>query len=137
MQTFLPYKSFESSAEILDYKRLGKQRLEAKQLVNSIELLDKFPGSKVGWPNHPARRMWVGYTDALKLYCNVMIQEWIKRGYTNTMQCYEIPSNIMMPPWLGYELLHKSHRANLLRKDPEYYNIFKDEDPTTPYYWPV
>lgn len=33
MQTFLPYANFEASAKVLDYKRLGKQRVEAKQIL--------------------------------------------------------------------------------------------------------
>jgi len=33
MQTFLPSPSFKKSAQILDNKRLGKQRLEAKQIL--------------------------------------------------------------------------------------------------------
>ena len=37
MQTFLPYDSFEESASVLDWKRLGKQRVEAMQIVNAIE----------------------------------------------------------------------------------------------------
>ena len=37
MQIFLPYKSFKKSAEVLDYQRLGKQRVEALQIINIIE----------------------------------------------------------------------------------------------------
>ena len=37
MQTFLPYADFERSAKSLDYKRLGKQRVEAMQLIKAIE----------------------------------------------------------------------------------------------------
>ena len=37
MQIFLPYKSFKKSAEVLDYQRLGKQRVEALQSINIIE----------------------------------------------------------------------------------------------------
>ena len=37
MQTFLPYPDFQLSAECLDYKRLGKQRLEAFQLLVALE----------------------------------------------------------------------------------------------------
>lgn len=33
MNTFLPYPSFDESAKCLDYKRLGKQRVEAKQIL--------------------------------------------------------------------------------------------------------
>ena len=35
MQTFLPYDNFEESASVLDWKRLGKQRVEAMQIVNA------------------------------------------------------------------------------------------------------
>ena len=40
------------------------------------------------------------------------------------------------PTWLGDNRVHSSHRANLLRKDPEHYNKYKwTEDPSIPYYW--
>ena len=43
---------------------------------------------------------------------------------------------IKMPWWLGFEPLHSSHRANLLRKDPEYYSKHNwTEDPADPYVW--
>ena len=48
MQTFLPYKSFENSVKSLDYRRLGKQRVEAKQILNV--LLNRTETK--GWRNH-------------------------------------------------------------------------------------
>ena len=36
MQTFLPYKSFNKSFKVLDYRRLGKQRVEAMQILNVL-----------------------------------------------------------------------------------------------------
>ena len=57
MQTFLPYTDFIKSAKCLDYKRLGKQRVEAKQILNI--LLGET--TKAGWTNHPAVLMWSGY----------------------------------------------------------------------------
>ncbi len=36
MQTFLPYESFEKSAQTLDWRRLGKQRVEGMQIINAI-----------------------------------------------------------------------------------------------------
>ena len=77
MQTFLPYDSFEESASVLDWKRLGKQRVEAMQIVNAIE-------KQTGWRHHPVVHMWTPYIPALKHYTNVMIEEWIKRGYNKT-----------------------------------------------------
>jgi hypothetical protein len=81
--------------------------------------------------------MWRGYEAALQTYQNYTIAEWIKRGYKNTMSFENILIEAKMPPWFGYEELHRSHRANLLRKDWEYYSQFFNEDPSLPYYWPV
>jgi len=140
MQTFLPYSDFAESLKVLDNKRLGKQRLEAMQLVNSTLKLAADPSAKVGWANHPARTMWRGYLDALKLYHNLSILEWTRRGFKNTMKLYIIPfdKDIVMPPWLGHERFHASHRANLLRKDAVHYGQFGwTECPSMPYYWPT
>ena len=84
MQTFLPYKNFSLSAQTLDYKRLGKQRVEAFQVLNV--LLGRTKTKAKGWLNHPITKMWTNYENALKLYTNVMIDEWINRGYNNTMK---------------------------------------------------
>lgn len=140
MQTFLPYPNFAASLKVLDNKRLGKQRLEAMQLVNSTLKLAADPNAKLGWANHPARTMWNGYLDALKLYHNLSILEWVGRGFKNTMKLYVIPFDldVPMPPWVGDEKFHASHRANLLRKDPVHYGQFGwTEDASMPYYWPV
>ena len=67
-----------------------------------------------------------------------MIQEWVDRGYNNTMDKYDIKHWIVMPSWLGKEEFHSSHRANLLRKDFEYYSQFNwQENPDNPYVWYV
>jgi hypothetical protein len=36
MQTFLPYPDFRESLQVLDNKRLGKQRVEAYQIISAI-----------------------------------------------------------------------------------------------------
>ena len=142
MQTFLPYSSFIRSARTLDYKRLGKQRVEAKQILNALD--PDYNGK--GWVTHPATQMWAGYEDALKLYANEMITEWKKRGYNNTMQYYTINADeIKYPPWLGIEEFHKSHRMHLLRKDAEFYSVHFPEEAklsmfeieSYPYWWPT
>jgi hypothetical protein len=155
MQTFLPYPDFEKSVQILDSKRLGKQRVETFQVLNI--LLDRTETK--GWRNHPVTLMWKGYEAALQVYQNYTIREWIKRGYKNTMQFENILIEAQLPSWFGNESLHRSHRANLLKKDWEYYFPFFKEDlvlinevkeamstakaqnkkpnEITPYYWPV
>jgi len=74
MQTFLPYKSFTKSAQVLDYKRLGKQRVEAMQIFNALTGVPTKSGKAyTGWLNHPAVVMWKDYEEALLLYKNKMI----------------------------------------------------------------
>lgn len=137
MQTFLPYPEFEKSAQSLDYQRLGKQRVEAMQIINAIEGKPRKDGKPYkGWINHPCTVMWREHVDALKHYCNVTIEEWISRGYNNTMKIYDIPKKLIMPKWLHHSKFHASHRANLLRKDYAFYSGYGwIEDPTAPYLW--
>lgn len=130
MQTFLPYPDFYLSARVLDRQRLGNQRREAITLLHG------------GWSNHPASEMWVGYKYHLAVYCAVMCEEWIKRGYRdNTLEkikkeIEEIPYS-PMPPWMGDERLHSGHRAALLYKDPVWYGQFGwVEQPSMSYFWP-
>ncbi len=139
MQTFLPYASFEKSVRCLDYKRLGKQRVEAHQISN--QLRHKW----AGWRNHPAVRMWAGYRLALLCYMNACIREWERRGYVNNKMKINRRADrllragcVAMPPWLGRRSFHRSHQSNLLRKDRKHYRQFGWNVPSTlPYEWPV
>jgi hypothetical protein len=117
MQTFLPYSNFTKSMQCLDYRRLGKQRIEACQIINILE------GRSTSWQNHPAVKMWEGYTNALKEYANECIKEWISRGYKNTMQFYEINTRISYPWWLGNENFHRAMRARLIAKNEIFYIV--------------
>ena len=133
MQTFLPYPDLKESIRVLDYRRLGKQRVETFQVLNI--LLGRTPTK--GWRNHPVTLMWEGYEQALQMYQNYTIKEWIDRGYKNNMHFEEVDtSSVVMPPWFGLDQLHRSHRSNLLRKDFGYYSQYFDEDPNLEYYWP-
>ena len=137
MQTFLPYRDFTLSAQSLDYRRLGKQRVEALQIFNALSGIPTKTGrSYRGWLNHPAVTMWRGYEEALLLYKNKMIEEWILRGYNNTMEMVGVSENVEMPHWLGKEKLHASHRSNLLRKDFKFYSRYGWNEPDNlEYYW--
>lgn len=141
MQTFLPSPSYDESARILDYKRLGKQRVETKQILLA---LGKTEG---GWRNHPATKMWRGHEVSLCQYGAAMCWEWQRRGYKDSLlnffasalAQYDEDGRTHMPPdWLGDDFIHASHRSNLLRKDPEFYGKYGwSEDSTLPYIWPV
>lgn len=131
MQTFLPSPNFVECARVLDYKRLGKQRVEAKQIIRAIRIVN-------GWSNHCAVKMWRGHTECLKLYMNFMIDEWIRRGYKNTMEKEKVNyRKLRIPEWMGDERLHSSHRANLIRKEPTFYSQYNwKEKPQEGYWWP-
>lgn len=141
MQTFLPDPSYAVSARILDYRRLGKQRVETKQILLAMS---KTTG---GWRNHPATKMWRGYRLELARYGLAMCREWQARGYNDSMEpffqhvvdyCEEIGADLALPPWMGDDTVHASHRSNLLRKDPEFYGQYGwTESPDLPYVWPV
>ena len=79
MQTFLPELTFEASASALDYRRLGKQRVETYQILRTLT------GKSDSWKNHPAVKMWRGYEKALCAYGLAICEEWrYVRGYKDT-----------------------------------------------------
>lgn len=138
MQTFLPLASFATSARVLDRQRLGKQRVEVLQLLRALS------GESLGWRAHPAVRMWRGAELGLVHYGLAVCGEWVGRGYADTctakIRQFEqvFAGSWNVPPWLGDESFHLSHRSNLLRKAPEWYRQWWPEDPADlPYVWPA
>ncbi len=149
MQTFLPFADFAESARCLDMKRLGKQRVEVLQLLTATSSAD------AGWANHPASMMWSHHRGALALYGLAVCGEWLSRGYKDTCvgkilafmpdDFVDHLEDVAMPPWLGDERLHWSHRAALMRKDPYFYGekmsvvtdkMPFDRDRWGQYFWP-
>lgn len=117
---------------LLDYRRLGKQRVEAKQI------LDALAGRSRGWRSHPAVLMWRGHEASLRMYLRCAILEWKRRGYRNTMR---LPARGLCssrkPAWLTPAFI-RAHRSNLLRKDPGHYERFGwGVTADLPYVWPV
>jgi hypothetical protein len=148
MQTFLPYADFAASAAALDDRRLGKQRVEALQIIRALTR------ETYGWKHHPAVLMWAGYELALASYGMAICAEWVARGRADTCAAtmaadlalagLPAPSpqsalrSDTLPCWLGDERLHRSHQASLVRKDPSFYAAkFPDADPDLPYFWPT
>lgn len=149
VQTFLPYPDFERSARVLDTKRLGKQRVEAIQVVRAVTW------SGYGWAHHPAALMWRGHAEALGRYGLTCCEVWTELGFGDTCALTiatdlraagvetirsqsELAAAGALPPWLGDEALHRSHRSALVRKDPDRYRpLFPDTPDDLPYHWPV
>ena len=62
------------------------------------------------------------YEDALCLYYNACCEEWARRGGNNIVcQPEPVPSKMKLPPWLGDDKLHETHRSPLIYKLPENY----------------
>jgi hypothetical protein len=149
VQTFLPYPDFTESARVLDRRRLGKQRVEALQVLRGLTV----PG--YGWRRHPAVRMWTGYEEALVRYGLQMCHVWRDLGHqdscaatmvadfaahrpeTRVREQPELAEAGELPPWLGLPDLHRSHRSALVRKDPDFYAPhFPGVPDDLPYFWP-
>jgi hypothetical protein len=146
MQTFLPYSSFEESAKSLDRMRLGKQRVECKQLLQALQtgpvVITVTGQKKTPWYNHPATKMWAGYEGALIDYAIQVCLEWRSRGYKDSLlpffQSQRVNYITNSPRWLGDESFHNSHKSNLLRKNSEHYSKNNWNVPSDlPYIWPT
>ena len=150
MQTFLPYASFKLSAQALDDKRLGKQRVETYQVLMQLLgvklLTEETPWAWVpreaSW-KHPAMAMWAGHEGALVKYQEACCREWVGRGFSDT--CWRktqavaslFPLDYRNPEWVGDEEVHLSHQGNLLRKASGTYGpLFPQASAEAPYVWP-
>jgi hypothetical protein len=149
VQTFLPYADFAASARALDARRLGKQRVEALQVVRGLTV----PG--YGWRHHPAVKMWRGHLEALGRYAVTCCEVWTETGRADTCAATigvdlaaagvsglrtqdELREAGALPRWLGDEEFHRSHRSALVRKDPDHYRAqFPDVPDDLPYVWPL
>jgi hypothetical protein len=111
---------------------------------------------RIGWIDHSCTIMWQDYPEALRYYQWCMFKEWtrkrwnwditngeylygfdiFKNKYKNTspmiIDTINTSHKMIYPKWLGNEELHRSHRLNLLFKNPEHYSkYFKEEIPKT------
>jgi hypothetical protein len=123
VQTWLPYADLGKSAGCLDRQRLGKQRVECKQIIQALS------GVRKGWARHPVTLMWEGHEGYLYVYAIIMTEEWISRGYEDSLlpwfyfygSC--VADDRFSPPsFIGDEEFHASHRKRLLSKNPNYYS---------------
>ena len=149
MQTFLPYADFRRSAAVLDLRRLGKQRVEALQVLRGLTR----PG--YGWRHHPAVKMWRQCEEALGAYGLAVTERWVGHGFADTCDASiraelaavgihevrpqaELKAAGLLPAWLGDRRFHRAHQAALVRKDPDHYRRWFPSVPDDlPYIWPA
>jgi hypothetical protein len=159
MQTFLPQSDYDTSAKMLDSKRLNKQILEGYQILNVLSGMSK----SGGWRNHPAVLMWKGYERGLWHYIQSMVAEAKRRGIKTENneanlnrlkdRCWEYwgeQAPLYFQDSSKMIRIVTTHRANLFKKDPIYYVHFQyavnsiNNAPCCPnrkepckYYWPT
>lgn len=139
MQTFVTDINPIKSAENLDNKRLGKQRVEALQIADCLLVKES------RWKNHPAVKMWKGHESFLvNIYIICIMSEWEKRGFNNLkcnqwwQELHSITKDwvIIIPRWWNKDFV-ESHRSNLIRKDKDFYKKkFIDTVEGLEYIWP-
>lgn len=149
VNTFLPYPCARASAQALDFRRLGKQRVEAYQIwlvLGRAEQAHALPpglttaswtakkawateaahrwktttGKRLGWATHPAVVLWIGHRDALASYYNTMCTVWTERGGRNILlKPLPAPDAPVWPAWYHDPRVHAAFRWQLLRKELE------------------
>jgi hypothetical protein len=152
MQTFLPFADYRECAHVLDRARLGKQRVECRQLVLLnvqgptvsrdpetgrplwwiFDAALEYPHASTPWYNHPVARLWRGFEVELCFYGMAMCIEWVNRGYEDAQFSFfaETADRLLgagfmraRPSW-HCEKAYSFHRGVLLGKAPEHYGKF-------------
>ena len=127
MQTFIALNDLTLCALALTVTkpRLGKQRVECKQIMLALTL----PAGCYGWQHHTVTRAWAGHRGFLCLYaievCNAWKQQRKADGtpYADSLLPWFVdaalgitdPAEFQPPPWWGGEI-HYNHRVLLGRK---------------------
>jgi hypothetical protein len=142
MQTFLtsansdPVEACRETFNMLDNARLGKQRLEAVQII------------KNQFPNHPATKMWQGHKHALALYASFACIHWRERGKQDTLlpildgAMRSARSPLVWPWWFGHPAFVRAHQTKLYWKgSPKWVAHLNEMAPRhqvmrMPYLWP-
>lgn len=147
MQTFLVKKSYHESLKLMDNNRLVNQFEEAMHLLRvNFGLTD-------GYASHPAGKMWRGYEHALISYADYCLHERPRRfgnprqkadGVSASTRLAELRGSqwplpaFEYPPWRHDLDFYRSHRSNLIRKDPGFYGpLFPNTPRLMPYLWPI
>lgn len=157
MQTFLTDTNHTLTAKSLDQKRLVKQLLEGRQIVETLVKPEYYiheSGKRrvTPWAHHPAIMMWRGSLGALGEYLDAIVAEMKVRNYAYENNSRVINSILATadlgttPWWMQsksvFDNIIATHRASLYRKDEHYYRQWSFEHGNVccarcNYYWPT
>lgn len=152
MQTFIPDADYAVGARTLDQKRLIKQLLEGRQIMQVLSKNEyQSNGLVTPWAHHPAVMMWRGHKGALRCYLYSIRCEMEIRGFNyarnwRVIESVDVRGEHDDPWWIAdkaaLDRVITSHRANLWKKDHHHYYQWGHEkaEPCCPrcnYYWPT
>ena len=115
MQVFIVGSPLET-ARALDSRRLGKQIVECRQILDALN------GAKV-WSNHPCVLQYRGYEGWLDDYKKCL--EGYAMGDTVRAAVYNILADGIRPNWHTQDYYDQMKRR-LYTKDPEHYKQWAD-----------
>lgn len=124
MNTFVPVTDFNQIAEMLDDRRLNRQRADVTAILRKLM-------EEESEDDHPLVKMWRGNERFLCRYGMAICMEHQARG--NTGQTAEKileyraqfdPETDVEPEWWGETKVHDSHKSYLVRSQPSHYRQF-------------
>ncbi|MCS7117975.1 MAG: pyrimidine dimer DNA glycosylase [Thaumarchaeota archaeon] len=130
MQIFRPYVDRRRSAAVLDDRRLGKQRVECKQVLNAIlRKLGQLNDGRRGWLNHPIVLMYYNsgrpYIDDILGFFDACVNEWRSRGFRSSISLEDIEhllARVDSTEGTPVTRVHEiEYRRILLMKEPKHY----------------
>jgi len=130
VQIFRPYRDWARSAKVLDDRRLGKQRVETKQVLLAIlRKLGILADGRRGWLNHPVVLMYFNggrpYVGDLVGYFYAVVEEWKARGHKNSLSLADVEpllARVEGAPGTPITHVHEvEYRRVLILKEPCHY----------------
>lgn len=97
--------------------------------------------------NHPAVRMWQGYHVALGMYAAATASTLVVHGISVGLETMKMAGAVeemrreeeqpfVLPPWIKDTDVLRSHRSNIVRRWPEYADVWPGTPERMPYLWP-
>lgn len=117
MQVFVPYPEPIKVAQCLDAKRLNKQVIECRQILDAID------GKGNGWFHHPVTAMYKPYREWLSYYANCL--DCFHKGLYEYARAWNKSANKIRPPFLT-EGFCTQHKRRLFAKNHERYKQFAE-----------
>lgn len=117
MQVFVPYPTPFDVARCLDAKRLLKQIIEAKQILDAID------GSSDAWKNHPVTKMYAPFREWLDRY--YLCLKHYSEGDVAQSKWWSRHADPIRPDFLTDDFCDQ-HKRRLYTKAPKDYPQFEE-----------